>query len=189
MSSGYFDKSLSSRTSTSQAIAAAVRFGASFSDLAVIVAFVNGVFDNPAHSDVLRPPTATASKPSCPGVPVDVQVPSAPGPQAVVTITELCRPEPGHDYLWVIEADGIQPGNHMEFYPKTLPEAPIGQGISLHINLNNDSIGEQNCVYVLEPSDSQYEQLLGSLNANNFVSTLPDEITRVSAPHCERRSY
>jgi hypothetical protein len=150
----------------------------------VIAAAVTGIFgllDSTSNS-------ATKSTQTCNGFRADVEIPSRVGPYPTLTINFDCGPVPGRQYLWVVEADGIGKDNHAEYYPKRFqPGVQVGVPFSTSLNLHNDKIGEQNCIYVISVTTQQYENIESNLNGNNFTLQLPDSVDRVSAPACEKR--
>jgi len=150
----------------------------------VIAAAVTGVFGLLGSTSS----SSTTSTQTCNGFRADVEIPSQVGPYPILTINFDCAPVPGQQYLWVVEADGIGKDNHAEYYPKRFESGvQVGVPFSTSLDLHNDKIGEQNCIYVISVTTQQYENIESNLNGNNFTLQLPDSIDRVSAPACEKR--
>jgi hypothetical protein len=105
-----------------------------------------------------------------------------------LTIDFNCAPAAGQTYLWVVEADGIGKDKHTEYYPKQFKSGvQVGVPFTTSLDLHNDKIGEQNCIYVISVTTQQFENIESNLNGNNFTLQLSD-VARVSAPACEKRA-
>lgn len=149
-----------------------------------MLAAVTGIFGLLGSASSSTPTTTQ----TCNGFRADVEIPSQVGPYPTLTINFDCAPAPGHQYLWVVEADGIGKDNHAEYYPKRFESGmQVGVPFSTSLDLHNDKIGEQNCIYVISVTTQEYENIESNLNGNNFTLQLPDGVDRVSAPACEKR--
>jgi hypothetical protein len=157
---------------------------------AVLAAVVAGIFAILSKSPANQPAPLSASSSACSEFPADVDVPSSVGSAATLTFHFSCAPAAGHQYLWVVEADGIGQDKHAEYYPKQFDSAvDAGATVTYILPLQKDTIGEQNCIYVISPTNAQFQTLENSLSPQNFTLQLPDSIDRVSKPACETRQY
>lgn len=126
--------------------------------------------------------------PGCDEFPIDVAYPGAPpGPTAPITLTEHCAPDEGREFLRVTEAKGIGDDQHSEFYPKKA-DLPAGKATTITINIGKDPDGQENCIFVVEPTYAEAQDLLSQLSPEGFVTTFP-ALRRVSQSACGRTTH
>jgi hypothetical protein len=147
---------------------------------AAIIAGLFSLIDNPSSPD------QTAD---CGEFPVDVDYPAEPsGATAQITFDTHCAPDEGREFLPIIEAKDIGTDKHSEYYPKEVALTP-GKADTIAINIGHDPDGQENCIFVLQSTHAQAQQLLSNLTAGNFTLHLPDGIPRASKSACGRTHH
>jgi hypothetical protein len=117
-----------------------------------------------------------------------VEIPPQVHSDAVLTINFLCAPAAGQQYLRIVEAKNIGSDKHSEFYPKPFDSGVQAGTLFTHtIDFSKDSIGEQNCFYVVSVSDAEDDAIMSNLEPRGYTLTLPAGVNIVSAQACETR--
>ena len=159
---------------------------------AIWAAVVTGVFNsfNKDTTPTPAPTTSTSASPvACNGFRVEVLYPKETGPQPNATFTVRCAPEPGRQFVWIVEAEDISADHHKEYYPKAVLPSQPGATVTYPIDVSKDAIGQVNCVYVISATAAQLTQLQGNIDSHNLTLHLPDGIQRESQAACGRRQY
>ena len=124
----------------------------------------------------------------CSDFPVEVSLPEQVGSSGAVTFDIHCPPGGGDVYLPIMQRTSLGENAHPEYYPMrhSLP-LEVNTPLSYTVDTDDDVSGSSICVYVIEPTRSQYDDILGSLDASDQLLSIPDSIQRVSAQECTRR--
>jgi len=136
------------------------------------------------------PVSSSPSTPSCSGLAADVTVPSSVGSETTMTFHFNCPPDAGHQYMYVVETKNIGANKHSNYYQKDFNSpTQAGATITYNLPLENDTIGEENCIYVISPTFAQRQALLTSLTPQNYTLNLPGNIDQVSPSACETKTH
>jgi hypothetical protein len=167
--------------------------------VAVIVAFigaagaigaaaVDGAFANSSPSSTPPPIPAKSNAQVCSVFRADASIPPQVGPYAVLTVDFECAPAAGQQYMWVVEAKNIGINQHSEFYPQPFTSGVhVGIPFNHTIDFSKDTIGEQNCFYVISVTDAEYDAIESNLTPDGYTLHLPAGVNIVSATACESR--
>lgn len=91
--------------------------------------------------------------------------------------------------MYVVEAKNIGNDKHSEYYPKDFASATqAGVKLNYDLPLQSDSIGQENCIYVISPTFMQRQALKKSLTPEKYTLHLPGNIDRVSTQACETKT-
>jgi hypothetical protein len=91
--------------------------------------------------------------------------------------------------MYVVEAEKVGKPKHTEYYPKDFNSATqAGVTVSYDLPLQDDSIGQENCIYIISPTFIQRQALENSLAVNGYTLHLPGNIDRVSTRACETKT-
>ena len=91
--------------------------------------------------------------------------------------------------MYVVEAEKFGKDKNVAYYPKDFTSATQADAtINYDLPLQNDLIGQENCIYVISPTFSQRQALESSLTPQNYTLNLPGNIAKVSTKACETKT-
>jgi hypothetical protein len=151
-----------------------------------VPAYITGLFGLMKPNPIApNQPTTTTSTSSCTSFLADVSIPhTITGPYFTATFTVHCAPEQGKHHLAIIEQVNIGNDHHSNYYPKDLLPQQAANPFSFRVPEYNMQSGTRICLYMLDPTYSQLEQIMSNLTPESYTTALPDGLQPTSPPSC-----